>query len=213
MRSKMGPNYTCLFVGYMEEAILSQYTGFIPQLHKRYIDDVVGAACCDHNIRILRTSLTMFQTSILLSSTHTISETSLPFLDINLYITGNCLQTSVYYKETDTHSYLHHQSSHPWHSKNSLPYSQLLRLGHLCSNDRDFTTRAQEMCGFFQEHGYPSDLLRGDLRKVSNINRLDTIYGHRGDNSQAERVPLVLTYHPLNEPIKQILLTVNLLHA
>ena len=47
MGSKMGPNYACLFVGYMEEAILSQYTRFIPQLHKRYIDDVVGAACCD----------------------------------------------------------------------------------------------------------------------------------------------------------------------
>ena len=42
----MGPNYACLFVGYMEERILSTYTGFIPQLYKRYIDDIVGAASC-----------------------------------------------------------------------------------------------------------------------------------------------------------------------
>ena len=47
MVSRMGPNYACLIVGYMEDAILSQYTGFIPQVHKRCIDDVVGAACCD----------------------------------------------------------------------------------------------------------------------------------------------------------------------
>ena len=34
MGSKMGPNYACLFVSYMEEAILSQFTGLIPQLQK-----------------------------------------------------------------------------------------------------------------------------------------------------------------------------------
>ena len=42
--SKMAPNYACLFFGYVEQQIREQYTGFIPQLHKRYIDDVVGAA-------------------------------------------------------------------------------------------------------------------------------------------------------------------------
>ncbi|CAH3190923.1 unnamed protein product [Porites evermanni] len=46
MGSKMGPNYACLFVGYVEERIASQYHGFVPQLHKRYIDDVIGVAFC-----------------------------------------------------------------------------------------------------------------------------------------------------------------------
>ena len=205
MGSKMGPNYACLFVGYMEEAILSQYTGFIPQLYKRYIDDVVGAACCDRkDLEDFIAHVSNFHPS--LQYTHTISETSLPFLDINLHIAGNSLQTSAYYKETDTHSYLHHQSSHPQHSKNSLPYSQLLRLRRLCSDENDFSTKAKEMCGFFRERGYPSDSLREDLRKISNINRMDAIYSHRDENNQAGRVPLVLTYHPLNEQIKKILL-------
>jgi len=62
------------------------------------------------------------------------------------------------------------------------------------------------MCGFFQERGYPSDLLPEDLRKISRIKRHDTIYNHGEENSQAGRVPLVLTYHPLNEKIKRILL-------
>ena len=195
MSSKMGPNYACLFVGYLEEAILSQCTGFIPQLHKCYIDDVVGAACCD------RKDLEDFINHVsdfhpVLQYTHTISETSLPFLDINLHKSGNHLQSSVYYKETDTHSYLHHQSSHPRHSKNSLPYSYLLRLGRFYSDDHNFTTKAQEMCGFFQERAYPSDLHREDLRKISSINRHNTIYSHKEENSQAGRVPFVLTYHP-----------------
>ena len=29
MGSKMGPNYGCLFVGYIEEQIICQYTGFV----------------------------------------------------------------------------------------------------------------------------------------------------------------------------------------
>ena len=44
MGSRMGPNYVCLFVKYIEERIRSAYTGFVPQLHKRYIDDIVGAS-------------------------------------------------------------------------------------------------------------------------------------------------------------------------
>ena len=56
MGSKIDPNHACLFVGYIEEAILSQYNGFIPRLYKRYINDVVR---------------TLFLTSIPLFSTWT----------------------------------------------------------------------------------------------------------------------------------------------
>lgn len=45
MGSKMGPDYACFSVGYVEERIASQYHGFVPQLHKRYINDVIGVAC------------------------------------------------------------------------------------------------------------------------------------------------------------------------
>ena len=43
-------------------------------------------------------------------------------------------RTSVHYKPTDSHSYLLHSSSHPSHVKNSIPYSQFLRLRRLCSD-------------------------------------------------------------------------------
>ena len=62
------------------------------------------------------------------------------------------------------------------------------------------------MYGVFRERGYPSDSLRENLRKISNTNRMDAIYSHRDGSNQAGRVPLVLTYHPLNEQIKKILL-------
>ena len=44
MGTKMGPNYACLFVGYVEKKMLEDYKGNKPQLYKRYIDDVLGAS-------------------------------------------------------------------------------------------------------------------------------------------------------------------------
>ena len=87
MGTKMGPNYACLFVGFIEERIRAQYTGFVPQLHKRYIDDVVGAAQCT------RPELEQFIDYVCnfhpaLQFTFNISELELPFLDIKLAITN-----------------------------------------------------------------------------------------------------------------------------
>ena len=85
MGSRMGPNYACLFVGYIEERIRSTYTGFVPQLHKRYIDDVVRAA--------QRSRLELEDFIIHVSNFHpalqftsNISDLELPFLDITTII-------------------------------------------------------------------------------------------------------------------------------
>ena len=77
MGSKMGPNYACLFVGYIEEQIARQYTGFVPQLHKRYIDDVLGVACCS---RLELDNYINFVSNFhpALQFTHTISASDIP---------------------------------------------------------------------------------------------------------------------------------------
>ena len=96
MGSKMGPNYACLFVGFIEEQISQQYTGTVPHLHKRYIDDVVGVACCS---RVELDDYIAFVSNFhpALQFTHTISETELPFLNINLRISGDRIRTSIHY--------------------------------------------------------------------------------------------------------------------
>ena len=166
MGTKMGPNYACLFVGFIEERIRAQYTGFVPQLHKRYIDDVVGAAQCT------RPELEQFIDYVCnfhpaLQFTFTISELELAFLDIKLAITNNRIQTSIRYKETDTHNYLHYTSLHPRHCKQAIPYSQFLRLRRICSNNADFSEKAEEMLTFFKQRGYTELQLHNDLHRVA----------------------------------------------
>ena len=112
----MGPNYACLFVGYIEERIRSAYTGFVPQLHKRYIDDVVGTAQCSClELDDFINYVSNFHPA--LHFTSNISDLDLPFHDIKLKIKNHTIQTSVHYKATDTHNYLHHTSLHPDHCK------------------------------------------------------------------------------------------------
>ena len=148
MGTKMGPSYANLFVGYIEHKFFNQYNGPKPELYRRYIDDCVGATSST------REELNQFITAVnsfhpALKYTWEISDSSLAFLDIKLSIEGNGLCTSVHYKPTDSHSYLLYSSSHPSHVKNSIPYSQLLRLRRLCSEDSDFSLKSEEMCHFF----------------------------------------------------------------
>ena len=67
MGSRLGPNYACLFVGYVEERMLSSYTGIKPDLYKRYMDDVAGAASCSEEDRtsVISSSLPPRSTRIL----------------------------------------------------------------------------------------------------------------------------------------------------
>ena len=81
----MGPNYACLFVGYVERKMLEDYQGNKPQLYKRYIDDVLGASSgtrqdLDNFIDFCST----YHPS--LKYTFEISESSLSFLDLCLTI-------------------------------------------------------------------------------------------------------------------------------
>ena len=155
MGTKMGPSYANLFVGYVEQQIFERYTGPIPDFFGRYIDDCLGTASCT------RADLERFINYFYgfhhaLKFTWEISETCVSFLDISTSINGDALATSVTYKPTDSHSYLLFSSSHPNHTKQSIPYSQFLRLRRLCSDDNEFGTKSLEMRTFFVERGYPT---------------------------------------------------------
>ena len=119
---------------YRSRAAFSQFCdkfdGTKPELFRHYIDDCFGATSCSRQeLDYFITSVNSFHPA--LKYTWVVSECSIAFLDINVLISGNRLSTSVHYKPTDSHSYLLHSSSHPAHVKNSIPYSQFLRLRRL----------------------------------------------------------------------------------
>ena len=149
MGTKMGPNYVCLFVGYVERKMLEDYQGNKPQLYKRYIDDVLGAS--SDTRQDLENLIIEFCSAYhpSLKYTFEISESSLSFLDLCLTISDARITTTIHYKPTDTHSYLDYSSSHPPHCKKAIPYSQFLRLRRICSDDDVYVAKSKEMASFF----------------------------------------------------------------
>ncbi len=144
---------TCLLVLWKNKSLNNTSTDPTPDYLGRYIDDCVGTASCS------RDELEQFINYVnnfhpALQFTWKISETSVSFLDILISINGNRLVTSVFYKPTDSHSYLLYSSSHPNHTKRSILFSQFLRLRRLCSEDEDFHTKSLEMRDFFVQRGY-----------------------------------------------------------
>eukprot|EP00061_Rhincodon_typus_P015005 g42439.t1 len=144
MGTRMGPSYACLFLGYMEQSLFHSYTGPKPHLFLRYIDNCIGAASCSHKEleQFINFTNTIHPN---LKFTRTISDTSLSFLDLSVSISGDHLETDIYFKTTDSHSYLDYTSSHPPSFKNVILYSQFLCLRRICSQDEAFHSRVSQM--------------------------------------------------------------------
>ena len=62
-----------------------------------------------------------------------ISQSSIIFLDKEVYISNNKLYVKTYRKETDRQNFLHINSEHTISLKNSIHYSQFLRVKRTCS--------------------------------------------------------------------------------
>ena len=154
MSSRLGPNYTCLFVGHVEEQIFQQHPGKKPDLYKRYIDDITGAASCSKKENDnFAEFINNFHPS--LKFTWAISDKQLPSLDLLLKPTPQGLTTSIHYKETNSNSYLTYTSSHPIRCKNLVPYSQFVSVKRIWSEENDYKTKSKEMASFFLQCDYP----------------------------------------------------------
>ena len=210
MGTKMGPSYACLFMGHLEHQLKSTYQGTFPQYFGRYIDDCLGIASLpESEILAFIEFANRFHPAI--KFTFELSFTEVNFLDINIQLSDGRLSTSVFYKPTDAHSYLDYESSHSLSTRNSIPYSQFLRLRRICSDETDFATQASLMMGFFIRRGYPMTVLRSSLERAKSVPR--EIALHPSRTPKEDRPIVVIPYHPHNLPIKRILLeNWNILH-
>ena len=133
---KMGHSVAYIFMGYLEELFFADYEHSTPMLCKQYIDNIVGAASCpEKEIQCSIDHLTNFNSSI--KYTYTISNNTVIFLDLQLTIDNNHIKSCANFRPTDSHKYLLFSSSHPPSCKQSIPFSQLLRIKRCCFDNDD----------------------------------------------------------------------------
>ena len=90
-----------------------------------------------------------------------VSQSSMLFLGMEVYIKSNKLFTNIYRKGTDRQNFLHVNSEHPMSVKNSIHYSQVLGVKCTCSTI--------ETSGFIAQN-LSKSLLRKDTNLKFQIN-------------------------------------------
>ena len=101
-----------------------------------------------------------------------ISTKETEFLDIIVHRNQqHKIQTTIFRKPMDQETYLHAQSNHPKSLKDSIPYSQALRIKTICSTTSEFNKNSDVITKRFKERGYPENLVNEQVYKVKNIKR------------------------------------------
>ena len=95
------------------------------------------------------------------------------YLDDIFFIWG--LMTDLFVKPTDTHQFLDPSSSHPYHCKKGIPYSQALRLNRICSDNESFDKRCNDLEGWLMERGYNGKMIRKQILRAREHSRKDLL--------------------------------------
>ena len=210
MGTRVAPTYANLFMADFEDKHVYTYP-LQPLVWFRYIDDcnIIWTHGEQELIKFVE-HLNSVHESIKFTSEY--SRVKVNFLDTTLKydkITG--LTTDLYVKPTDTQSYLRYDSCHPQHIKNSLPYSQFLRLRRICSDRKDYVLHSLQMIRSFTHRGYPLTKLLDNFNKVYDIARNDLL----NESEQITQDTLsqnpnklfcITEYNPSNPPIKEIIM-------
>ena len=96
-------------------------------------------------------------------------EKNVIFLDLDVKILGRKIVAELNIKATDRHQYLHYTSSHPYHTKRSIVYSQALRDSKICSFENDFIRYRNEMKSWFLNRGTTKHYW---IRRLAKLNSL-----------------------------------------
>ena len=117
---------------------------------------------------------------------------------------GNKLLTDLYIKPTDAHQYLEFSSSHVYHSKKSIPYSQALRFNRICSVNRFFDNRCNQLECWLKDRGYNRKVARQQILKARKLTRKYLL--NQGSKTKGgNKLVFNFTYHPAYSKLKHIL--------
>ena len=204
MGTRIAPLYANIFMDDLERNILANAER-TPSIWWRYIGGIF--AIWPHGEKQIRT-LVKYRNQCHPSIKFTAkwSSRSVTFLETTLMVKDEgCLTTDLYLKLTDTHQYLQRDSCHPGHCKQSIPYSQTLRICWICSEKWDYLQRTEELKGCLFNRGYNKNDVQHQINRMKELSRDALLLLKKRTNSPLDWVLLIVTNHPSLPPLKSIL--------
>ena len=174
--------------------IHAHYSGKTPSIQLRLIDDIFGIwSGNEGELENWVTFLNNSHDTIKFTLEH--SRQNIPFLDTMVYIENNKVKTKLYKKPTDNKQYLHYNSEHPTHVKNSIPYAQALRYRRIIEDDLILQGELEKLKENFTSRLYPDSIVDSAIDKVLKLNRSEIIRYKPKTASTFNFTPFVLTFN------------------
>ena len=146
------------------------------KLWKRFIDDCLGIFLGKTVLLKLFYNMIVEQFSKYdLQLTNTISNNSIEFLDVEIFISEGLIHTKEFRKETSSNHYLKYGSAHSSHTFSGIVKSQMYRLRRLCSRDEDFNVAISNLRTRCLRSGYSEQMVDSVLSTAPTLIRNITV--------------------------------------
>ena len=199
MGTKAAPGLANCFMGNSEEEFVYKYR-LQPLVYLRFLDDCF--LIWQHSQDELESFVSCLHS---IKFTMEASEIGVNFLDTTVKLVNNRIETDLYCKPTDANNYLLYKSAHPRNCKDSIPYSQFLRIRRICTNIEDFDKHTINFCLHFQRRGYPLPLLEKAALAARRIPRNNLLNKPKKDPVQTDsKIVMVTRYHPHHDTLRDI---------
>ncbi|XP_053556368.1 uncharacterized protein LOC128647639 [Bombina bombina] len=205
MGSNMAPSYANIFMFQFENDYLWNTDTSSIVFYVRYIDDVFliwrGGQ---------RTLLDWFnylnntETTVRFKISH--NEKEIQFLDLNIYIQGHKLGSTLYHKPTDRNSILSANSCHPPTLLRGIIKSQMIRVIRNNSNHFAGVSQLQEMRDKFLQRGYKKRIVEDTLNEVLTLTQDNFIYKAAKAETESKLI-MATTFAPNTTQAGKILRT------
>ena len=187
--TKFAPPYACIFMDQVESKFLKTQT-HQPLVRFRYKDDILFI-WTHRRDKLEQFLVDLNKFHLLIKLTHQSTRKNVTVLDVDITFLNGKVITDLHIKATDHHQYLHYTSSHHYHTKSSIVYSQALRVNRVYSFEEDFERHTKQMKLWYLNRGYPKWLIDNEVERVKFP------CTSRKRDTKMKGIPLVITYYSL----------------
>ena len=137
----------------------------------------------------------------------------LEFLDLKIKCLNGKISVDVYYKPTNSFTYVMPSMCYPMKNINKVPQRIVLRLRRICDTTEKYESRADEYKNYFLARDYKPSLVDEQFKKIGQISREDA-RKNKPKTNQVSEIKFVTMYNPMLAKIDGIIKKrISILHS
>ena len=169
----------------------------------RYIDDIFFI--WEHGekpLKVFIDQVNKFHPTIKFTAEY--SKEEVIFLDLYIKLIDGESKKNLFIKPTDTHQFLDPTSSHPYHCKKGIPYSQALRLNRNYSYYENFDKLSNDLEKWLMERGYNKKMICKQILRAQEPSRNDLLETEKPQMSE-QKLTFNIIFYPAFQHVRAIM--------